>query len=86
MDTSTSDFLGVLVFLVALPVLLWAYSRIAARAGYSRWWALAVLVPLLNIVVVLAFASSTWPVEHRAQEAERRLRRLEDEQSRTRRP
>jgi uncharacterized membrane protein len=75
---SSGDLFGVVIVLVALPLFLWAYSRIASRAGFSPWWALAVLVPLVNVVVVLVFAFSAWPVERRAEEAERRVRSLED--------
>jgi hypothetical protein len=49
----------ILVPLLVFPV--WLGARIAARAGFSRWWGLAMLLPLVNLVLVWAFAFSSWP-------------------------
>ncbi|QWC18013.1 DUF805 domain-containing protein [Cellulomonas dongxiuzhuiae] len=42
--------------------MLIAYVRIIQKAGYSGWWVLVGLVPVLNLVMFLVFAFSTWPV------------------------
>ncbi len=35
--------------------------RILGKAGISRWWALAVLIPVLNVIVLWLFAYYDWP-------------------------
>ena len=51
------------VYLVILIVMLWAYIRIIRRAGYSGWWILIGMVPLVNIVMFLVFAFKQWPIQ-----------------------
>jgi hypothetical protein len=55
-----------LVILVVLVLLVWAFvavfGRILNRAGYSRWWLLTVVVPLLNLIMLWVFAFASWPV------------------------
>ena len=43
-------------------IFLIAYVRIIQKAGYSGWWVLVGLVPILNLVMFLVFAFSRWPV------------------------
>jgi hypothetical protein len=51
------------VVYVAVAVLFFiAYVRIIQKAGYSGWWVLVGLVPILNVVMFLVFAFSRWPV------------------------
>jgi len=50
---------------LGLIYLLIVASLILRRAGYSAGWSLLLLVPLVNMVAVLVFALSTWPVEHK---------------------
>jgi uncharacterized membrane protein YhaH (DUF805 family) len=49
----------VLIFLVALP--LWFFGRALRKAGFSGWWALLGLVPVVNIVMLWVFAFAEWP-------------------------
>jgi K+-transporting ATPase A subunit len=53
---------GAIFWLVA-----WAYivvfGRIVHRAGYSRWWLLTMLVPLLNVIMIWVFAFADWPAQ-----------------------
>jgi hypothetical protein len=44
-------------------IALW---RIVAKAGYPGPLALFVFVPLLNVVLLVAFAFSEWPLEREA--------------------
>jgi hypothetical protein len=39
-----------------------AAVSIVRKAGYSGWWVLLGLVPLVNLVMVFAFAFADWPV------------------------
>lgn len=55
-----------LMVLVVLVLVIWAFiavfGRILNRAGYSRWWLLTVVVPLLNLIMLWVFAFASWPV------------------------
>ena len=50
---------------VFLILIIWAFiaifGRILNRAGYSRWWLLTTLVPLLNLIMLWVFAFAAWP-------------------------
>jgi uncharacterized membrane protein YhaH (DUF805 family) len=50
-----------LLALVLLAVPLLMIGRVLRRAGYSPWWALVVLVPLVNLVALWVFAYVRWP-------------------------
>jgi uncharacterized membrane protein YhaH (DUF805 family) len=56
--------LGILLFVyIAILVLgIVAAVKIVSKAGYSGWWVLIGLVPLVGSIFVLVFAFSTWPV------------------------
>ena len=55
-----------LIAFVVLVLLAWAFvavfGRIVNRAGYSRWWLLTMVVPLLNVIMLWIFAFAVWPV------------------------
>ena len=54
-----------LVVLIVV-LLIWAFvvvfGRIVNRAGYSRWWLVIMLVPVLNLIMLWVFAFADWPV------------------------
>jgi uncharacterized membrane protein YhaH (DUF805 family) len=50
--------IGGLIVLVLVIVPLW---RICTRAGFSGWWSLLVMVPLLNLIMLWVFAYAKWP-------------------------
>ena len=51
----------VAIVVVFLPVLAW--WRIFSKAGYPGALGLTALIPGVNLVVLLWFAFSTWPIE-----------------------
>lgn len=55
-----------LIGLVVLVLIVWAFvavfGRILNRAGYSRWWLLTLVVPLVNLIMLWVFAFANWPV------------------------
>jgi len=53
---------AIIVYLAILLIFLIAYIRIIQKAGYSGWWVLVGIVPVLNVVMFLVFAFSRWPV------------------------
>jgi uncharacterized membrane protein YhaH (DUF805 family) len=53
-------FLVVLILVVLfLPV--WFFSLAVKKAGFSPWWALLGIVPLINIIMLWVFAFVEWP-------------------------
>ena len=67
MDNSSGVPTAVYVFLalyLAFAILIvWADVRIIQRAGYSGWWILIGLVPIVGIVMYFVFAFKEWPIQ-----------------------
>jgi len=42
---------------------VWANVRITRRSGYSGWWVLIGLVPVVNLIMYLVFAFKEAPTE-----------------------
>lgn len=53
----------VLLVMVVPFIALW---RIVSKAGYAGAWALLLFVPVVNVIALIAFAFSEWPLERRA--------------------
>ncbi|MGD0312639.1 MAG: DUF2510 domain-containing protein [Acidimicrobiales bacterium] len=79
--TSTGFFAGLgallFVYLAILVLGILAAVKVVTKAGYSGWWVLITLIPLVGTVFIFVFAFSTWPVTKevqmlRAQLAEQR--------------
>ena len=47
--------------LVGFGLTYWIVGNILVKAGFSRWWFLILLVPLVNIVAIWIFAFKKWP-------------------------
>jgi hypothetical protein len=70
--------MGYLVLLVLLVIELSlgvlsivAGVKVISKAGYSGWWILITLVPVVGFVMFLVFAFSKWPIQARLEAAER---------------
>lgn len=63
-------FTLIVMYLVAMAFLVLCYYRIFKRAGWSGWWAVTLLVPVVNLVVIGMFAFSKWPLEARLESTE----------------
>jgi hypothetical protein len=50
----------VVVVLVAAAFVA-VFGRVLNRAGYSRWWLLTLVVPLVNLIMLWVFAFADWP-------------------------
>lgn len=59
---------GLVVAIVVWLVVVIAYIRIIQKAGYSGWWILIGLVPVVNVIMFLVFAYSRWPVQRELDE------------------
>jgi hypothetical protein len=65
--TSSGTFTGVglvllVIYLAFLVIGIIAAVKVVTKAGYSGWWVLITLVPLVGFVFILIFAFSTWPM------------------------
>ena len=71
-DSGSSSLILTVISLASLAVLaLWVVVpvQILRRAGYSGWWVLVLLVPVVNLAMVLRFAFTEWPVQRALREA-----------------
>ncbi|MGJ0483784.1 MAG: hypothetical protein ACR65R_04520 [Methylomicrobium sp.] len=54
-----------LLFYILLPIYvgfcLWLGFRIIQKAGFDGWWALVLLIPVVNIAMIWVFAFMRWP-------------------------
>lgn len=56
-----AQLVSLLTLLLIVLVILLLPAQVLRRAGYSRWWALVLLVPIVNLVMVWVFALADWP-------------------------
>ena len=61
-SSATAVWVPLLVSLALLIIMIVAYVSIIRQAGYSGWWVLVGLVPVVNLIMLFVFAFSTWPV------------------------
>lgn len=54
-----------MLFYLLVPVfalfVLWLGNKILLKAGLDGWWALILLVPVVNIIMIWVFAFCRWP-------------------------
>ncbi len=72
-DTTTTSTLaaysiGVILFsllagLIGLIFAIIIYWRIFSKAGYSGARSLLMLIPVVNLIIIIMFAFSEWPIE-----------------------
>jgi uncharacterized membrane protein YhaH (DUF805 family) len=48
--------------LLVLPTIA-LFALVVRKAGYSGWWVLLGLIPLVGVIMLWVFAFSRWPVE-----------------------
>jgi hypothetical protein len=63
----TGVFLIVELFFFVVAIVAWV--KIISKAGYSGWWVLIGLVPLVGAIMFLVFAFSKWPIQQRLEAA-----------------
>ncbi len=54
--------LDLLLYLLTVAVCLGVTAVIFQKAGYSRIYALLMLIPVANLVCLVVFAASDWPI------------------------
>jgi hypothetical protein len=60
-------FLIVELFFFVVAIVAWV--KIISKAGYSGWWVLIGIVPLVGAIMFLVFAFSKWPIQQRLEAA-----------------
>jgi hypothetical protein len=56
--------MGQLIFALLILVLFTvAWGEILTKAGYSGWLAILMWIPIVNLIWLLVFAYSQWPIE-----------------------
>lgn len=54
-----------IVLFVVIPFWAWPVWRILRKMGYSPWWVLVSLIPVLSTIGLWVLAIKRWPVEQR---------------------
>ena len=55
--------LVIVFYLVIIALMILVYWKVADKAGYPGWYSLGLLVPCLNLVLLIMFAFTEWPIE-----------------------
>jgi hypothetical protein len=56
-----------LFFVIGIAIVIIPFWKIYAKAGFSKWLSLLMIVPLVNLIVLYVVSFSTWPA-HRGGE------------------
>ena len=51
-----------LVVIIYLFVFMFPTAKIVKKAGYTGWWCIVAVVPLLNLIMLWVFAFASWPI------------------------
>ena len=51
----------ILLLFIIIPLLI--FRPIALKAGYSGWWSLVMIIPIVNLVMIWVFAIIEWPID-----------------------
>ena len=54
-----------LIVLVAVATIIFPTTEVLRKAGRSRWWAILVLIPTVNLIAFWVFAYTRWPSQDR---------------------
>ncbi len=63
--TGEQGFWQLGLFALWVVVLVVPFWKISTKAGYSGWWSLLMLVPLVNLIYLYYLAFSNWPALRR---------------------
>jgi hypothetical protein len=53
--------IGPLHMLVLGLILIIPFWQLFSKAGYSGWWSLLMMVPVVNVIALYLLAFSNWP-------------------------
>jgi len=57
-----TESLQMLLVVAIAALYIPACFLIARKAGYSGWYGLLMLIPVVNLLVIYVFALSAWPI------------------------
>ena len=63
--------------LIYAAVVAYIWWRIFTRVGWTPWLALVMALPVANVVILIMFAFSSWPINERIRELEAEVARLQ---------
>ena len=55
-----------LILLLMAVVVVWPFWRIFSKAGFTRWLAIGMLLPLVNLALIFYLAFTEWPALNKA--------------------
>ena len=61
----TDALAGLMVIVLYLLIFIVPAAKILARVGFSGWWSLLAVVPLIGLIGVWVFAFVRWPIDDR---------------------
>jgi hypothetical protein len=56
----------VLAFIVITVV--WPFWKIFEKAGFSGWWSLTILIPIIGTIALFYLAFAEWPIQRKHSE------------------
>ena len=60
MNDTGGPLISLIIIVVVAVIYFVPLVKILHKAGYSGWWSLLMLVPILNIVMLYVFAFADW--------------------------
>lgn len=57
-----TDSSNIIIMLLAAIIVIIPFWRIFAKAGYSSWLSLLMVIPVVNIILLYFLAFAHWPV------------------------
>ncbi|HXM17769.1 MAG TPA: hypothetical protein VN934_03055 [Candidatus Tumulicola sp.] len=61
-----ASIVSIIIGLAVGIFVLYLWSRIFSKAGFSPWLCLLLIIPLVNIIMIIWFAFAEWPVSRGA--------------------
>jgi len=61
-----ASIVSIIIGLAVAIFVLYLWSRIFSKAGFSPWLCLLLIIPLVNIIMLIWFAFAEWPVSRGA--------------------
>jgi hypothetical protein len=55
------------LFIIAVALVLYPVGRIVKRIGFSPFWSVLILIPLVNLIALWVLALTDWPLERQKQ-------------------
>ena len=62
---SVWHWLIVITYIAVIAAFFLALVRILTRLGYSGWWSLLSIVPIVNVIALWKLSKARWPIEQR---------------------